>query len=149
MACEGPEGGVEVAPGVRLPDAALQFTFVRSSGPGGQNVNKVATKARLRVAMNDLATRLDDRVMRRITRLAGDRLTHDGDLIITADESRSQRANRQACMDRLRSLIVEAQKRPRPRRRTRPTRASKERRLDEKKRRGQIKKRRGRPNDDT
>jgi ribosome-associated protein len=136
-----PSGPVELAPGVNVPEAALRFAFSTSRGPGGQNVNKRLTKAELRIAV--AAIPLSARAMARLQSLARGRITGDGDLMIAADEFRSQRANRQACLDRLRDLIVQAKAIPKTRKPTRPTRGSIQRRLEEKKRRSAAKGSRG------
>jgi ribosome-associated protein len=120
-------GGVELAPGVRVPEGVLRFSFVASSGPGGQNVNKRATKAELRLSLANLPIPADAR--ERLLGMAGHLTTEGGELMIAADEHRSQARNREACLDRLRALLVAAMVRPRKRRRTRPTRSSVERRL--------------------
>jgi len=130
--------GIRLCPGVIVPDAALAFTFVSSSGPGGQNVNKRATKASLRVRLVDLP--MPPAPLDRLRAAAGPYLVGDGELLITADEFRSQERNRSACIERLSTLVRQAMVRPKTRRATKPTRGSKERRLSEKKRRGDIKK---------
>lgn len=149
-------GGVQVAPGVHVPAAALRFSFARSSGPGGQNVNKVSTKAELRVSVDDLP--LPARVGARMRRLAASRFIGGevvadeagrehvvgGEVVIVADEHRSQSRNKSECLDRLRELIVAAMAEPKIRRPTRPTRGSKDRRIAEKKARGEIKRGRAR-----
>jgi ribosome-associated protein len=143
-----PQGdGIELAPGVRVPEAALRFQFARSGGPGGQNVNKVNTKAELWVPLDALARGgLSGRAIGRLRGLAGRRVTDAGELHVTSDTERSQLANRTAVMDRLRELLVAAMHEPKARRRTRPTLASKRRRLEAKRRRSQVKAtRRGRP----
>jgi ribosome-associated protein len=131
-------GDVHLAPRVDVPGSLLDFRFDRSSGPGGQNVNRRATKATLRVDLDELASYLPDHARDRLVQLAGHHLTESG-LIFQADESRSQRANRQACIDRLSHLVTRALQRPRKRKPTRPTAGSRRRRLEAKKRRGQIK----------
>ncbi|MFG0329433.1 MAG: alternative ribosome rescue aminoacyl-tRNA hydrolase ArfB [Phycisphaerales bacterium] len=137
--------GVEVAPGLRLPDAALQYSFSRSGGPGGQNVNKVATQVELRIDLNDLrAAGMPDAAIERLRDAEPGRITKADELIITSSESRSQHRNRQHCLERLREMLVVALARPKRRRKTRPSRGSVERRLAEKKQRGEIKSRRGR-----
>ena len=133
-------GGVELAPGVRVPESALRWQFARSSGPGGQNVNKVNSKAELWLPLDSLA--LSDRAMARLRALAGRRLTSGGEIHISADTERTQEANRAAVLDRLRELLVEAMHEPKLRRKTKPTRASKQRRLESKRRRSQVKARR-------
>lgn len=140
--------GEEIAPGIFLPKSALRFGYSRSSGPGGQHVNKVATKVRLHLQLDDLDEQLTKSAMRRLRKLAGSMVTDTGKLIITSDDSRSQHSNKQDCLDKLRALIVEARKTPKKRRKTRPSRAAKQRRLDEKKRRGQRKEARGKRFDD-
>jgi ribosome-associated protein len=120
-------GGFEIAPGVRVRDDAVRFAFVSSGGPGGQNVNKRATKAELRLALADLP--LHPEAMDRLVALAGQRITEGGELVITADEHRSQGRNKAECLVRLRDLIVRAKVRPRKRRPTKPGRGAIERRL--------------------
>jgi ribosome-associated protein len=130
------EGGIEVAPGVRA--AALRIQFSRSGGPGGQNVNKINSKVQLWVALADLSgLPLDAKA--RLRGLAGSRLTAGGDIHIASDTHRTQAANRREVMDRLRELIVQAQKRPKTRRKTRPGKAARERRLAGKRQRSQVK----------
>lgn len=129
-----------------MPDDVLVFSFVASRGPGGQNVNKRATKAELRLRPERLGVSAG--VLSRLLALAGRRVSGEGELIITADESRSQEANRRACLDRLRDLLVRARTPPRPRRPTKPTRGSKERRIAAKQRRSGIKSARRRPHDE-
>jgi len=141
------EHGVGVAPGVFLPENALNWSYARSGGPGGQHVNKVATKAVLRLSVGSLEESLDAGALDRLRRLAGSRLTHDDEIVISAEDSRSQRANRESCLEKLRDLIVRAKHRPRPRKRTRPSKASKQRRIDAKKQRGAIKRMRRKPRD--
>jgi len=134
-------GRAPLAPGVSVPASALEFNFVASGGPGGQNVNKVATKAELRVRLADLG--LPGPVAARLAVLAGRRLTDAGEIVISSDGHRSQSRNREECLVRLRELIVRAQVRPKVRRKTKPSRGSVERRLESKKRRGGIKRDRG------
>ena len=129
---------IRIAPGVDLPSSALRYRFVRSRGPGGQNVNKVNSKAVLRVALDDLSPHLDPAVIHRLRLLAGRRLVDD-ELLIDSDEHRSQLANRRACLDKLRHLILRATVRPRPRKPTRPTRSAIQQRLAAKKRRSRQK----------
>jgi ribosome-associated protein len=136
-----PTGPVELAPGVAVPEGAVRFAFSTSRGPGGQNVNKRLTKAELRIAVAEIP--ISARAAARLAVLAAGRITVDGDLTIVADEFRSQRANRQACLDRLRELIVQAMVIPKTRRPTKPSRGSVQRRLEEKKRRSATKGARG------
>jgi len=128
----------EIAPGVTLPADRLDFTFAKSGGPGGQHVNKTATAVTLTVPLAALSDVLPGDVVRRLKRQAGHRLADDR-LVIHAAESRSQHANRKACLLKLRHMILEAMHRPRPRRPTRPSRAAKQRRIEHKKQRGQRK----------
>ena len=131
----------QVAPGVHLPDAALSFSFSRSGGPGGQNVNKVNSRATLTVPLEALSKALPYYAMRRLEKIASHYLTQQS-LQISADNSRSQHANRRACLDRLREVLIEAMHRPKRRIKTKPSKRSNQRRLDAKKQRGQIKARR-------
>jgi ribosome-associated protein len=119
----------------------IEIGFVRSSGPGGQNVNKVATSAQLRFDARRIALPAD--AAARLERLAGQRMTKDGVIVIQAQRFRTQERNRSDAIDRLVELLREAMVRPTPRRPTRPTLGSKQRRLEGKKRRGDIKARRG------
>jgi len=132
-----------VRPGIEIPDADLEVAFVRSSGPGGQNVNKVASAVQLRFLL-DRNTTLRDDVKARLRQLAGQRLTDAGELLIVARESRSQEHNRRAAEQRLLDLVRRALIAPKKRHATRPTRASKEKRLDTKARSQKTKKLRGR-----
>ena len=137
--------GVELAPGVRVPPRSIRVTFVRSSGPGGQNVNKRSTKARLRVALADIPLR--DAQRARLVRLAGSLVTDAGEIVIQDDATRSTERNKQACMDRLRALVAQSLVVPKKRRPTKPTKGSVERRLDQKKQRAQTKSRRRKMDD--
>jgi ribosome-associated protein len=129
---------LEVAPGVMIPDSELSFAFVRSSGPGGQNVNKVSSAVQLRF---DLAgsTALAEPVKNRLRSLAGHRLTDEGAILIIARNQRSQEHNRREALERLAGLVQRALVVPKTRRPTRPTRASKQRRLEGKSRQQQTK----------
>ena len=121
----------EVTPTVSIPDGDLSMAFVRASGPGGQNVNKVASAVQLRFAL-DATSALEAPVKQRLRHLAGRRVTDDGSLLIIARNHRTQEANRREALERLAELIRQALVRPKVRRATKPTRASKERRLDTK-----------------
>ena len=119
----------------------LDISFVRASGPGGQNVNKLSTAVQLRYDTRRLALPAD--AASRLMRLAGQRMTKDGVIVIHAQRFRTQERNRSDAIERLVELLREAMIRPKPRRATRPTLASKQRRLQGKKRRSDIKARRG------
>jgi ribosome-associated protein len=124
---------------IELDEREIQEDFVRASGPGGQNVNKVSTAVQLRFDVARSPS-LPDPVRARLIALAGRRVTQDGVLIIEAERYRSQRRNRDDALERLIELIREACEVNKPRRPTRPTLASKNRRLDSKQRRGETKK---------
>ncbi len=126
-----PPGELLLAPGVAVREADLRFTFSRSSGPGGQAVNKLSTKAELRVAIQNIHG-LDDTAIARLRRLAGRRLTSEDDIVIQSDQSRSQRMNRNHCIDRLKELVLRAVTVPKRRKKTKPSRAANERRLKQK-----------------
>ncbi len=129
---------IRITPAIALDESEISESFVRASGPGGQNVNKLATAVQLRFDVRRSPSLPDD-VRARLERLAGRRLTQDGVLVLTAQRHRTQERNRQDALERLIDLIREASVRPVPRRATRPTLASKRRRLDTKKRRGLVK----------
>lgn len=151
-------GGVAIAPGIRVPDSALRFSFSRASGPGGQNVNKVSTRAELRIDID--AIPIPPRAKSRLRALAGSRIVgtqtvietfsdgrtrevlRGGEISLASGEHRSQSQNKSECLDRLRELLVEAMHEPKHRRATKPSRGSVERRITEKKSRGETKKRR-------
>ncbi len=135
-----PSGEVRLAVGVSVPESALEFTFSSSSGPGGQNVNRRSTKARLRVALADLDLR--PAAERRLRTIAGAQLTEEDEIVISCDTSRSQRANRDECLDRLKELIARSMVAPKPRKKTRPSRGAVERRLKAKRIRSERKSRR-------
>ena len=124
-----------------IPEEALSERFLAATGPGGQNVNKVATACQLRC--NVFALGLEPHVYRRLKELAGSRMTEGGEIIITARSHRTQEANREDARSRLADLIARAHIRQAKRVRTRPSRAAKAKRVDSKKQRGSVKQGRG------
>ena len=122
---------IEINSALSLPDQDVSWSFVRASGPGGQNVNKVATAAQLRFDLAGTAS-LDPAVKQRLRALAGRRVTGDGALLIVARNQRTQEGNRREAQERLADLVRRALVAPKARKVTRPTRASRERRLDTK-----------------
>src|SRR3954469_5782781 len=121
--------GIELGPGVWTDREQLRFGFSRSSGPGGQNVNKVNTKTELRVGLAALHG-MSDRALGRLKALAGRKLLPDGDILLTADTERTQESNRRACLEKLRDLISQAMVEPKVRRKSKPSKGSKKRRLE-------------------
>ena len=139
---------IEITPDIAIDPREIDESFVRSPGPGGQNVNKVATAVQLRFDLR-ASPSLPEAVRARAERLAGRRLTKDGVLVITAARFRSQERNREDALARLVALLREATRAPTPRKATRPSAATKRRRLDDKTRRGAIKKlRRAKPGEE-
>ena len=138
---------LRVTPEIAIADWEITEHFVRASGPGGQNVNKVASAVELRFEAAR-SPHLPDDVKARLRRLAGRRWTSDGAVLIRAEDSRSQARNREIARERLAELIRRAGERPKPRRRTRPPRAATLRRLEAKRHRAAIKARRARPGED-
>jgi ribosome-associated protein len=132
-----------VRPGLEIPDADLEVAFIRSAGPGGQNVNKVASAVQLRFSVARNTTLRDD-VKARLRAMAGQRLTDADEILIQARESRSQEHNRRDAEERLLDLVRRALVVPKKRHATKPTRASKERRLEGKARSQKNKRLRGR-----
>jgi ribosome-associated protein len=130
--------GIEIAPGVFAPADALRFQFARSGGPGGQNVNKLNTKAELWVSVDRLLG-LRPSARERLKHAAGRRLTAAGEIHLANESERGQEANRAAVMQRLREMIVTARVEPKVRRKTKPSRAAKARRLEQKRRRSDVK----------
>lgn len=128
---------IRVTRDITIDEKDLDIAFVRASGPGGQNVNKLSTAAQLRFDVSRVALAPD--TMMRLTTLAGQRMTKDGVIVIHAQRFRTQERNRADAIDRLLDLLREASVRPKPRRATKPTLGSTIRRLDGKKRRSDVK----------
>ena len=135
---------IQVTPSIALDESEIVESFVRASGPGGQNVNKVETAVQLRFDVRRSPS-LPDAVRERLERLAGRRLTRDGVLVLTAQRHRSQERNRQDAIDRLVALIAAAAVVPTKRRPTRPTAASRRQRLEGKAHRAAVKATRATP----
>jgi ribosome-associated protein len=134
---------IEITPTLQLDESEITFEFIRASGPGGQNVNKVATAVQLRFDVSN-SPALPAEVKARLIKLAGSHMTADGLLLIEAKRYRTQEQNRADAILRLTGLIRKALEKPKPRHATRPTLASKARRIQSKKRRGETKRQRQR-----
>ena len=132
---------IRITDQISIDESELAESFVRSSGPGGQNVNKLSTAAQLRFDTRRITLPAD--AVARLNRLAGSRMTKDGVIVIHAQRFRTQERNRTDATDRLLELLREAMTRPIPRRPTKPTLGSKQRRLEGKKRRSDVKSKRG------
>lgn len=137
---------IKVTPDIAIDDSEIEERFIQSAGPGGQNVNKLATAVQLRFRVTSPS--LPEPVRQRLIRLARHRISKDGVLIITARRFRTQERNRDDARDRLLALIGAASVEPRPRRATKPPRAARELRLENKKMRSALKQRRTRPEAD-
>lgn len=129
---------LSINPSLQIPDEELHETFVRTSGPGGQNVNKVATAVQLRFDVRGSPS-LPEAVRQRLLKLAASRITNEGVLVIEAQRFRSQEQNRADARQRLAALIRQATVAPKTRRATKPSRAAKEKRLESKRRRSETK----------
>jgi len=138
---------IPVTASIALDERDLDERFIRAAGPGGQNVNKVSTAVELRFRLRG-HTEMPEDVRERLAGLAGRRLTLDGEIVIRADEHRTQERNRDAAQARLVALVREATHRPKPRTKTRVPRGERQRRLDHKRRRADVKASRGKPEND-
>lgn len=138
---------IRVTDQIQIDEGEIEESFIRSSGPGGQNVNKVSSAVQLRFDIRHSPS-LPAEVRRRAERLAGRRLTNDGVIVLVAQQHRSQERNREDALARLVELLREATIRPKPRTPTRPTLASKKRRLESKTRRAKVKRHRAAPDED-
>ncbi|MBP7704464.1 MAG: aminoacyl-tRNA hydrolase [Caulobacter sp.] len=136
---------IEIPPDIQLDEDELEFAFIRASGPGGQNVNKVATAVQMRFDARRSPSLPND-VSVRLQKLAGSKLTNEGVIVLTANRFRTQERNRADAIERISALIAKAaEPPPPPRKKTKPSKAAKARRVDAKVRRGAVKAMRGRP----
>ena len=129
---------IQITPTFSIDESELQLAFVRASGPGGQNVNKVATAVQLRFDVGN--SLLPEDVKQRLKRIAGNKITSEDELLIEAKKFRTQEQNREDAMNRFAELVRRAFEKPKKRTKTKPTAASKEKRLKQKKQRGDVKK---------
>jgi ribosome-associated protein len=132
-----------ITPAIVIPDDELEWKFIRASGPGGQNVNKVSSAVQLRFLLPNNSS-IPVAARNRLRALAGQKILDDGTILLSARSERSQEQNRREALERLSALIESALVEPKIRKKTRPTKASKERRMEAKKRRGTTKQARGR-----
>ena len=133
-----PGGVIELAPGVTVPESAVRLQYSRSSGPGGQNVNKVNTRTQLWAPIAAIAG-MSEAAVERLRRIAPSKVTAEGEIHIDADVERTQEGNRQAVFERLRALVAQAIKEPKRRRKTKVSRAAKAKRMNAKRQRGEVK----------
>lgn len=139
-----PAPALVVARGLRVDPREIQIRFIHASGPGGQNVNKVATAAQLRFNV-ETSSALSPGIKQRLREIAGNRISKDGELVITARRHRSQARNKEDAIERLRSLLQRASRKRRARVPTSPSRAARRKRLENKSQRGRLKAQRKRP----
>ena len=138
---------MEINATLSIPDDELLFTFARSGGPGGQNVNKVASKAVMRWNVT-ASPSLPDEIKARFLQQQHTRITVEGELVLTGQRFRDQEKNREDCLEKLRGLIVKALTVPKPRRVTKPSRSSKRRRVEDKRRHSAVKGARRKPSEE-